>query len=81
MLPYSQFSTNLVTFTEEILNRKLNFLCSVYQNYVLVAENVCKVVLSQVFFLSFLWLFNFALNTIDSVFPPYWMIICIPSDK
>ena len=77
MLPYSQFSTNLVTFTEEILNRKLTFLCSVYQNYVLVAENVCKVVLSQ----SFLWLFNFALNTIDSAFPPYWMIICIPSDK
>ena len=29
MLPNPQFSANLVTFTEEILNGKLHFLCSV----------------------------------------------------
>ena len=27
-----QFPADLVTFTEEILNRKLNFLCSVWMN-------------------------------------------------
>ena len=29
MWPYSQFPADLVTFTEEILNRKLHFLCRV----------------------------------------------------
>ena len=29
MLPNAQFPADLVTFTEEILNGKLNFLCSV----------------------------------------------------
>ena len=29
MRPNSQFPADLVTFTEEILNRKLHFLCSV----------------------------------------------------
>ena len=29
MWPYSQVTTDLVTFTEEILNGKLHFLCSV----------------------------------------------------
>ena len=29
MYPNLQFSTNLVTFTEEIINKKLHFLCSV----------------------------------------------------
>ena len=28
MLPNPQFPADLVTFTEEILNRKLHFLCS-----------------------------------------------------
>ena len=28
MRPNPQFPTDLVTFTEEILNRKLHFLCS-----------------------------------------------------
>ena len=35
-----QFSADLVTFTEEILNRKLSFLCSV------VAANAVGVTLS-----------------------------------
>ena len=30
MCPNPQFPSNLVTFTEEILNGKLHFLCSVY---------------------------------------------------
>ena len=32
MWPNSQFPTDLVTFTEEILKRKFNFLCSVPMN-------------------------------------------------
>ena len=33
MWPNPQFSADLVTFTEEILNGKLHFLCSVSWNY------------------------------------------------
>ena len=31
MRPNPQFSVDLVTFTEEIPNRKLHFLCSIMQ--------------------------------------------------
>ena len=31
MWPYPQFAVDLVTFTEEILNKKLHFLCSVWR--------------------------------------------------
>ena len=33
MWPYPQETADLVTFTEEILNGKLYFLCSVYWEY------------------------------------------------
>ena len=33
MWPNSQFPADLVTFTEEILNRKFHFLCSDISNY------------------------------------------------
>ena len=35
MWPHPQENADLVTFTEEILNEKLHFLCSVDINFVL----------------------------------------------
>ena len=34
MWPNPQFSADLVTFTEQILNRKLHFLCSVIADFI-----------------------------------------------
>ena len=36
MLPNQQFSADFVTFTEEILDGKLDFLCSVFEIYNLI---------------------------------------------
>ena len=40
MSPNSQFPVDLVTFTEEIPNGKLHFLCSVYKT--IVFKNIAK---------------------------------------
>ena len=45
MWPNPQKTTDLVTFTEEILNGKLHFLCSVFSGKVLSKKSVqttCK---------------------------------------
>ena len=41
MRPNSEFPADLVTFIEEILNRKLHFLCSVYFNALMRAHMEC----------------------------------------
>ena len=40
MCPNPQFPVDLVTFTEEILNGKLHFLCSAGKKVVLIAPSV-----------------------------------------
>ena len=48
----AQFSADLVTFTEEILNEKLHFLCSVWESLPLPLCHMIEIDLHRLYFLS-----------------------------
>ena len=53
MWPNPQKTADLVKFTEEILNEKLHFLCSVYFTYEILYSSLLKFLL----LIKFFWYF------------------------
>ena len=81
MWPNPQFPADLVTFTEEILNRKLHFLCSVNsrgQYFVFKISLTCKPDAFEICLdLSLIPLIKFSTNT--SFYVSYDIHYCIVS--